>query len=131
MKTREIKFRAWDTKNSRMVYDPYFFEKKKDFYDNPEPFQYYEDWRDLEDGRSSLCYIMQFTELRDKNEKEIYEGDILKGSDGNVTVKFSEGAYWFMYDEHNGFTCDWFEHTTGASFSLSYEVAGNIHEKDN
>jgi uncharacterized phage protein (TIGR01671 family) len=48
-KKREIKFRVWDSEN--MVYD----------------------WTDLE----TCMPLMQYTGLKDKNGKEIYEGDIV------------------------------------------------------
>lgn len=72
---REIKFRAWDKENNLMVYD----------FNNDVPEIY-----GLRLGESihQLVYtiglgydsLMQYTGLKDKNGKEIYEGDIVKSS---------------------------------------------------
>lgn len=71
---REIKFRAFDT-------------DKKCFCDNYDLTRGFTEKLDyVEFEADSNIELMQFTGLFDKNEIEIYEGDILSTADGNLQV---------------------------------------------
>lgn len=77
---REIKFRAWDLLNERMVYEPYLFEPCPTHRENTigASFRFYETWRDYEDGVDRLCHIMQYVGVKDTQGNELYEGDIIQ-----------------------------------------------------
>ena len=79
---REIKFRAWLYIDGSMQYEGLFGAEKFG-------------------GRD--CEIMQYTGLKDKHGKEIYEGDIVQEARCKhvSTVVFLDGMYQLQH-EHRG-----------------------------
>ena len=110
---REIKFRAWDELKKEMVYwDFLYTQQVKDFASGKGPW--------------AVNKLMQFTGLKDKNGKEIYEGDIAILTDGSDKV--TSQIEW--YNPICGFAL------RGLTVRLpklvneydSFEVIGNIYE---
>ena len=83
---REIKFRAWDKKNKKFVYLELLNNReiKVDSFEATN----IESWK-------------QYTGLKDKNGKEIYEGDIILYSDivEPKIVEFRKGVFCYKMHE--------------------------------
>ena len=121
---REIKFRVWD-KTFKMMLSPElvdidFNEGKIEV--TTDTLRYEEVYTDeIKD-----FVLMQYTNLKDKNGKEIYEGDILKVKFDtetiNLYVRYDMGEYLLVkYGEWEDslYACMWFHEV---------EVVGNIYE---
>jgi len=102
---REIKFRAWDTENKCMRKNVGVSETFVEY--------------DMSCHKPVEILIpMQYTGLKDKNGKEIYEGDVVKYFEG-----FIEEVKWNYYS--CGF--DPFSYYEGDLAGLDCEVIGNIY----
>lgn len=127
---REIKFRAWDTRGKSWLY-PY-----------PEGFHLFgettcfdlirDQMHERYPGESSLLLmneveVVQYTGLKDKNGKPIYEGDMLSAicinnSITNAVVEFSDGS--FIVSQIGGERLGDFLR----DYNERHEVVGNVFE---
>ena len=126
---REIKFRAWNKKDSnpkeRMIIPATITNNGKAI---------------MPDGDEWDIPIMQFTGLKDKNGKEIYEGDVFKNKTGNVICKTNIGHYEDTTSSQNGIMGVWFnvlsenppygftKAVLTKDSAKEIEVIGNIYE---
>ena len=120
---REIKFRAWDKDKKQMIYkfnmtsdgQPYTWDKATIgdgiVIDEPAPLN---------------VELMQYTGLRDKNGREVYEGDIVRFKDwwdeemvGEVRYSEKDMAFTIVNDFWDGFPI---------MYADDLEVIGNIYK---
>lgn len=122
---REIKFRAWDKENKKMMKVSSLSLENKEIAVRENGTYHFFRMKNLE--------LMQYTGLKDKNGKEIYEGDIVLIEPGGIStwhktvIEFKEGA--LIASLINGEDC--FYIFNPGFDSNDFEVIGNIYENKN
>ena len=123
---REIKFRAWNIEKKIMaeVGDWNWSGKVHVSYKvGAEKSGYFFGGNSVgADWGKAECALMQFTGLKDKNGKEIYEGDILQRG----VVTFSRGKFQGTYFDGGGDLAEDWEDDLYQEKGI--EVLGNIYE---
>jgi len=120
MKTREFDIRVWDDVAKRMSYS------KIELFDDMLGFRF-------EHFETDEPIFMQYTGLKDKNGRKIYEGDILKIDDDWEKWGFASGFVGYViYDQGS------FKLKEGEIYAPAYRldssaeegatVIGNIYE---
>ena len=118
---REIKFRAWN------IYKKYMIQLKgwlglsmQWLGSEPKDILYGEDGKHYARPEFKL---MQYTGLKDKNGKEIYEGDVVKwDSDKGTVVWWNEDILQWRVSNGSILAC------ISANKYNGWEIIGNIHE---
>lgn len=114
---RKIKFRAWDRVRKKWL-TRFYVGMSSDVYD-----VIFGGWRKLDD-----INLIQFTGIKDKNDKEVYEGDIIKAciygdeEPQKLDVEFRNGAFIIDYEDSE------YDCINVGEFVGTIEIIGNIYE---
>lgn len=137
MRLQDLKFRIWNKSESKYCENPHYV-----FYDyqccirNNEVSNYEKYFQNFD--------LERCTKFIDKNDKEIYEGDIVRYRGQNLLISY-ERATWYIIDPsidenirvdcgtrlQGILECMKYHQNINTENQIDVEVIGNIHENKN
>lgn len=131
---KQIKFRAWDTDHKKWLFS---YKQLGGFSLFGETIMLGE-WEAIPLSKLNSLAVTQFTGIKDKNDKEIYEGDVISATFVNSDKRSETIRKKVMYEEKFGrfslvdLPVRMYENTSGMAEewikAYDYEVIGNIYE---
>lgn len=122
---RDIKFRFWDSKDKEWLQDS---KSETDIYDFAFKADMNWDFIDKHDAQERVV-VMQYTGLKDKNDKEIYISDICQFENGDTFVLKIESWLEICVDWIGEPKCE--DQARDLCRIRNAKVIGNIYENEN
>jgi uncharacterized phage protein (TIGR01671 family) len=120
---KEIKFRAWDLNNEKM-YDSYCVDSNGSFCVNGDF------GNNCECSETDKVIQMQFTGLKDRNGKDIYEGDIINFDGTVLEITLGEETLTLGYKILKAKDENVLEDIRLYRTEESAEIMGNVYENE-
>lgn len=115
---RTIKFRGYNRKNKEWIYG-FYLQNRGAHFVCPDEFANGKSWDDYDVVPDT---VWQYTGLKDKSGREIYEGDLVDTFIGELKV------VWSNYDGEAGFHLQDDGGTLYSIRGMKMTVKGNIHD---